>query len=168
MYNPQPTFFRWLCIISLFISPFNCMAEKTNTNNLRSGANIATLRGSSGIENNSKAPKFTETDVSATLRPRSYPMQAPTIPHDIQGLQINLNFNQCLSSHNRNVAPLMKVPAVGVSHYKNRDQVYLSDISPRRYFCTQCHVPQQKAEILLKNTFKNMETVSNCKADQSC
>ncbi|MCB1961304.1 MAG: nitrate reductase cytochrome c-type subunit, partial [Rhodocyclaceae bacterium] len=33
----------------------------------------------------------------------------------------------------------------------------LSNISPRRYFCNQCHVPQFDAKPLVENTFKKAE-----------
>jgi cytochrome c-type protein NapB len=32
----------------------------------------------------------------------------------------------------------------------------LADVSPRRYFCTECHVPQADVEPLVGNTFTDM------------
>ncbi len=40
-----------------------------------------------------------------------------------------------------------------VTHFRNRDGQELDNISPRRYFCTQCHVPQTDAKPLVGNTF---------------
>lgn len=121
----------------------------------------SSLRNGNQLSERSNAPDFPEVEVSPTLRPRSYPMQAPTIPHDIKGFRITKDFNQCLGCHSRKTAPLMKIPAVAVSHYKNREGDYLSDVSPRRYFCNQCHVPQLKVNPLVTNTFREMEQVSN-------
>ena len=33
----------------------------------------------------------------------------------------------------------------------------LADVSPRRYFCTQCHVEQTDAQPLVENTFVDMD-----------
>ncbi len=48
---------------------------------------------------------------------------------------------------------------VGVTHYMDRDGNVLGDISPRRYFCEQCHVAQADAKPLVENTFVNLETI---------
>ena len=48
---------------------------------------------------------------------------------------------------------------IGVSHYLTRDNVTLGSLSPRRYFCTQCHVPQADTKPLVGNTFKDAEDV---------
>lgn len=87
-------------------------------------------------------PELKEQEQSANRRVRTIPYKAPTIPHSIQGFRIAKDFNQCLVCHAPNVAPMMKAPAVAVSHYQNRDGDYMSNLSARRYFCTQCHVPQ--------------------------
>ncbi len=87
-------------------------------------------------------PELMVQEQSANRRVRTIPYKAPTIPHSIQGFRIAKDFNQCLVCHAPNVAPMMKAPAVAVSHYLNRDGEYLTNISARRYFCTQCHVPQ--------------------------
>ncbi|MBL8436728.1 MAG: nitrate reductase cytochrome c-type subunit, partial [Zoogloeaceae bacterium] len=46
---------------------------------------------------------------------------------------------------------------VSLTHFKNREGQELSNISPRRYFCTQCHVPQTDAKPLVGNSFKKAE-----------
>jgi cytochrome c-type protein NapB len=45
---------------------------------------------------------------------------------------------------------------VSVTHYMDRDGNFLADVSPRRYFCNQCHVPQTTAKPLIKNTFEDV------------
>ena len=42
---------------------------------------------------------------------------------------------------------------VSATHYMDREQNYLAEISPRRYFCTQCHVVQTDARLPVDNTF---------------
>jgi cytochrome c-type protein NapB len=44
---------------------------------------------------------------------------------------------------------------VSFTHYRDRDGTKLPNISARRYFCLQCHVPQFDAEPLVGNTFKS-------------
>jgi cytochrome c-type protein NapB len=112
-----------------------------------------TLRENTEIMTEKIAPKFREQEQSPTRRVRSFPMQPPTIPHSIEGYVLTKELNQCLICHNGNVAPQMKAPAVGESHYANGDGEYLTNISPRRYFCTQCHVPQSVKKPLVENNF---------------
>jgi cytochrome c-type protein NapB len=35
----------------------------------------------------------------------------------------------------------------------------LASISPRRYFCTQCHVPQHNVSIPVENDFIDIDSV---------
>lgn len=86
-------------------------------------------------------------------RVRAYPMQPPTIPHKIDNYQVDLNANRCMSCHSRVQAGESQAPMVSVTHYMDRDGNFLADLSPRRYFCNQCHVPQTAASPVVDNTF---------------
>jgi cytochrome c-type protein NapB len=112
-----------------------------------------TLRGNQDLMRENPAPEFRAQEQSPNRRVRDYPMQPPTIPHAIEGYVVSKDMNQCLMCHGATIAPQMKAPAVAVSHYQNRDGQYLKDISPRRYFCTQCHVPQTTNQPLVENSF---------------
>ena len=46
---------------------------------------------------------------------------------------------------------------VSVTHFMDRENQVLAEVSPRRYFCTQCHVPQHETRPLLNNTFVDSE-----------
>ncbi len=98
-------------------------------------------------------PELKSHEALGRVRSRSYPMVAPTIPHSTEGFILDKDFNQCMSCHGASVAPMIKAPAVGESHYKNRDGEYLMDVSPRRYICTQCHVPQFQDQPSVVNNF---------------
>ena len=50
---------------------------------------------------------------------------------------------------------------ISVTHFQNRDGNFLAELSPRRYFCLQCHVPQANLEPLVPNTFKDVDTMLN-------
>nr|WP_246184911.1 nitrate reductase cytochrome c-type subunit [Paracoccus aestuariivivens] len=87
---------------------------------------------------------------------RAYPEQPPIIPHSIEGYQLSVNANRCLSCHKRENSLGTGAPMISITHYMTRDAQMLADVSPRRYFCTQCHVPQADTEQLVKNTFTDM------------
>ena len=87
--------------------------------------------------------------------PRNFQQQPPLIPHAIKGYNITQNFNQCMDCHSEARAKETKATKVGVSHYETREGAKLPNISPRRYFCMQCHVPQFDAKPLVENTYKH-------------
>ena len=92
-------------------------------------------------------------------RGRAYPMQPPTIPHSIDGYQVDLNSNRCMLCHARNTAAQFQAIPVSVTHYMDRDDQFLATISPRRYFCNQCHVVQTDAPVLVANQFRDIDSV---------
>ncbi|MBB1088267.1 nitrate reductase cytochrome c-type subunit [Lysobacter sp. SG-8] len=92
-------------------------------------------------------------------RERAYPMQPPTIPHSIDNYQVSVNTNRCMLCHARHNAANFQAPPVSVTHYMDRDDQFLATISPRRYFCNQCHVVQTDAQPLVANGFIDIDTV---------
>jgi nitrate reductase (cytochrome), electron transfer subunit len=92
-------------------------------------------------------------------RERAYPMQPPTIPHAIDGYQVNKNTNRCMLCHARANAERFQAPPVSVTHYMDRDDQFLAAISPRRYFCSQCHAVQTDAPLLVENTFADIDAL---------
>lgn len=89
--------------------------------------------------------------------PRDYVQQPPLIPHVTDGYQITANFNKCMDCHSWTRYKETGATKVSLTHFKDREGQELSNISPRRYFCTQCHVPQTDARPLVGNTFKKAE-----------
>lgn len=86
--------------------------------------------------------------------PRDFVQQPPLIPHTVKGYNITKNFNKCMDCHAWNRTQDTGATKVSVTHFKTREGTELSNISPRRYFCTQCHVSQTDAKPLVGNTFK--------------
>ena len=76
---------------------------------------------------------------------RSYPDQPPLIPHAIEGYALDLNANKCLACHARKFTEQSQAPMISVTHYQDRDGNTLGGVSPRRYSCLSCHVPQTGA-----------------------
>ncbi|WP_425476047.1 nitrate reductase cytochrome c-type subunit [Mesorhizobium yinganensis] len=98
-------------------------------------------------------PKWTVDDIRQM---RAYPDQPPIIPHSIEGYQLSVNTNRCLSCHKREFTQGSGAPMISVTHYITREGQMLADVSPRRYFCTACHVPQAATPPLIGNTFIDM------------
>jgi cytochrome c-type protein NapB len=88
---------------------------------------------------------------------RNYPEQPPVIPHAIEGYQLSLATNRCLTCHRRQYTEASGAPMISVTHYMDREGQMLADVAPRRYFCTQCHVEQTDAQPLVDNTFIDMD-----------
>ncbi len=100
---------------------------------------IATLRGAT-ISEAPEAPPMAKIANKDLLRTRNYPEQPPSIPHKIDGYQVDLNSNRCMSCHSRVATGQSQAPMVSITHFMDRDGQFLASISPRRYFCNQCHV----------------------------
>ncbi len=94
---------------------------------------------------------------------RSYPEQPPVIPHSIDGYQLTLNANRCLDCHRRQYTEGSRAPMISITHFMDRDGQMLADVTPRRYFCTACHVQQTDAKPLVGSTFEDMLMVGKQK-----
>lgn len=121
--------------------------------------NIATLRGGVPLDQEGEAPPMARPESNDQKRKRNYPMQPPVIPHNVQGYQVDMKVNKCLSCHARKRAEESQAPMISVTHYMDRDGNFLADVSPRRYFCFQCHVEQTNAKPLVVNTFKDIDDI---------
>lgn len=86
--------------------------------------------------------------------PLNYIQQPPLIPHHIRGYEVDRKTNKCLTCHSFKNFKRFAAPKISTSHFYNREDEVLSDVSPRRYFCLQCHVPQVQAKPLIGNTFE--------------
>ena len=127
---------------------------------------VATLRDKTKIDQQQEPnsiPKVINKDIK---KARNYPMQPPIIPHTIRSYEVNLNNNKCLSCHSRQRTEESQAPMVSVTHFMNRDGNFLAEISPRRYFCNQCHVTQLDAKPLVENTFIDMHSLIKKKHTQ--
>ena len=87
---------------------------------------------------------------------RNYPEQPPIIPHSIDNYQLTVRANRCLECHRRQYTEASGAPMISITHFMDRDGQVLADVTPRRYFCTACHVTQTDARPLVPNTFEDM------------
>jgi len=90
---------------------------------------------------------------------RNYPEQPPVIPHSIDGYQIDINGNKCLSCHARARTAESQAPMVSITHFMDREGQFLASVSPRRYFCTECHVPQHVVNAPVSNDFLDIDSM---------
>ena len=95
---------------------------------------------------------------------RNYPEQPPVIPHTIEAYQVDGNVNQCLSCHARSRTGESQAPMVSITHFMDRDGQFLASVSPRRYFCVQCHVPQSAVRPPIVNRFVDVDTLLSAPA----
>ena len=86
--------------------------------------------------------------------PRDFVQQPPLIPHSVRGYEITMNFNKCMDCHAWSRARETGATKISLTHFRDRDGKELPNVSPRRYFCMQCHVPQTEAKPLVSNTFR--------------
>ena len=119
---------------------------------------ISSLRGHTSISDTREADQMKKYPREQILE-SSFVFQPPLIPHSIRNYEISLNANKCLACHSWKNADEMKATKVSVTHFVNREDAVLSDVSPRRYFCTQCHVPQADAKPLMGNTFERVDSL---------
>lgn len=88
---------------------------------------------------------------------RNYLQQPPIIPHKIDTYNITMKYNMCMDCHAWSRYKETGATKVSLTHFKTREGQELSNISPRRYFCVSCHVPQVDARPLVGNRFKPAE-----------
>jgi len=118
------------------------------------------LTGPEEAMGSAPAPQLARPETGAGRPMRNYPEQPPTIPHQIDGYELSLNANKCLTCHRRQYTEASGAPMISVTHFQDRDGQMLADVAPRRYFCTQCHVPQTDARALIGNTFTDMSRLT--------
>lgn len=122
---------------------------------------LDSMRGATPLAETVKPAPMVNPDNSDVRRVRNYAMQPPVVPHKIEGYQIDKNANRCMMCHARTRTQESQAPMISVTHFQNRDGNFLAELSPRRYFCLQCHVPQADLPPLVQNNFKDVDTMLN-------
>ena len=129
------------------------------TSSLLAQGLTSALRGPTPLNDEGAAPPMTPMRNTAEREMRNYPEQTPVIPHAIDGYQIDLNSNKCLTCHARARTGESQAPMVSITHFMDRDGQFLASISPRRFFCTECHVPQNVTNPPVSNDFVDIDTM---------
>jgi len=126
---------------------------------LAAAQTFSALRGSTPLDQEGPADPMTPEQNSSVREPRNYPEQPPLIPHSTEGYEVSAQANKCLSCHARTRIRESQAPMISITHFSDRDGQFLASISPRRYFCTQCHVPQHNVQLPVANDFVDIDTL---------
>ena len=121
---------------------------------------VTSLRGATDLNQGADAPTIKRYNKDEEPIARDYIQQPPLIPHAIDRYQINLKSNKCLSCHSWKNYREAGATKISQTHFEDRDAQVLANVSARRYFCTQCHVPQVDAKPLVENSFKPVTAIS--------
>jgi nitrate reductase (cytochrome), electron transfer subunit len=86
----------------------------------------------------------------------SYPTAPPQIPHRVDMYTpVTAKMNQCINCHDQSAMIGKKVKGMPTpmpaSHYETVDGKMVRNNG--RHICTQCHVPQTDASLIVGNTF---------------
>ena len=134
--------------VMLFLIPITAFAQQDP------------LRGPARVDEVGKAAPMVNAENNDKKRVRSYAMQPPTIPHKTDNYQVDRFANKCMTCHARTRVGETQATPISITHYQDRDGNFLADVSPRRYFCDQCHVVQMNGvQPAVRNRFRDVETM---------
>ena len=120
---------------------------------------VQSLRGMNAIEENAPIPESKRWKPDSRPLNRDFIQQPPLIPHSTTGYQINLKFNKCLTCHSWANTEESGATKISPTHFRDRDGTELANVSPTRYFCTQCHVAQRDVSPLVENVFEPVKVL---------
>lgn len=106
-----------------------------------------------------QAPQLHQYQKDGLPIERNYLLQPPLIPHQIEGYTITPKFNKCMSCHSWTKYKEANATKISQTHFESRDGIVMANVSARRYFCVQCHVPQTNARPLVENTFQPVDAL---------
>src|ERR1051325_9062971 len=75
------------------------------------------LRGPTPVNEETQAPRMQPMRNTTEREVRNYPEQPPLIPHAIEGYQVDLNGNKCLTCHARARTGESKAPMLSITHF---------------------------------------------------
>lgn len=136
-----------LTMFTFATAPMVAEAE-SKLESLRSGVPIS--------DNNTPVP------VNVVLQPEdgfdtAWDSQPPSIPHEIHEDKVTLSENTCMNCHSKENYKKEEAVKIGKSHYYDREDNKLEQLSARRYLCVQCHTTQLDVGALIENTFQSEE-----------
>ncbi len=144
-----------MLIVALALGAAGTLGLVTTTASAADDAPVAIkgLRGGTPL-NQDNPPVASHQERDHPVGDRDFVQMPPLIPHNTANYQITKNFNKCMDCHAWQRAKASGATKVSVTHFRSREGQELDNISPRRYFCTQCHVPQTDAKPLVANEFR--------------
>lgn len=137
-----------------------CMLFAVTASLVQAGEGLESLRQQS-LDTQDPAEKLKNFPKDNDHVGLAYVQQPPLIPHSVRNYQVDKKTNKCLSCHSFKNYKKYDATKISTTHFVNRDGQALADVSPRRYFCLQCHVPQVESETLIKNDFQPAGALKN-------
>jgi len=137
-----------------------CGAALLTVSSGANSAGVQSLRGVPEIDSASAPATIMHWQEDKEPIKRDYVQQPPLIPHSIEGYKVNLKFNKCLTCHSWANYKKAKATKISQTHFEDRDGEVLANVSARRYFCPQCHVPQVDAKPLVENEFQPVQAIT--------
>lgn len=142
-------------LILFMISIVVMLLLTTNTNMQAADTTaLKSLRGTTPLTEEPPAPILQDPPKDHAPEPRNYLHQPPLIPHTIRDYNITRTHNKCMECHSWQRYREFGATKVSMTHFRDRSGTDLANVSPLRYFCTQCHVPQTDAKPLVGNNFQ--------------
>ena len=86
----------------------------------------SSLRGPAALNDEGPAPPMQPMKNTAEKEVRNYPEQPPVIPHSIDGYQVDMQGNKCLSCHARARTAESKAPMLSITHFMDRGGQFLA------------------------------------------
>lgn len=154
----KPFIYKPLLVAVLLVTPWLAL-QSLATDAPRQDDHIANARGNVALNVEPQAPPLGRVINTDIKQRRAYPMQPPLIPHKIDNYQVDTRANKCMSCHSRKRTEESQAPMISVTHYMDRDGNFLATVSPRRYFCNQCHVTQADVKPVVRNNFVDVDTL---------
>lgn len=121
---------------------------------------LKSLRGDTPLTEEPPAPALRDPRKDHPPEARNYIEQPPLIPHSVRDYNITARHNKCMECHSWQRHREFGATKISITHFKDRTGTELANVSPLRYFCTQCHVPQADAPPLVENTFTPIKAIS--------
>lgn len=155
---------RTLTLVILIAASFLTVPARAQESGNAEIANVssggqASLRGLTELDETRPVDAFKQIPKDRSPFASAYVYQPPLIPHQIRHYELSTNANKCLSCHSFKNSRESGATKISVTHYATREGQVLSDVSPRRYFCLQCHVPQVDAKPLVVNNFTPVDSL---------
>jgi cytochrome c-type protein NapB len=115
---------------------------------------LVTLRGAPIPESVTDSENALKKPIESLPMERDFTQQPPLVSHAVDNYPVTKNFNKCMDCHSWERYREAKATKVSQTHFKTSEGQDLANISPRRYFCLQCHVPQVDAKPLVANDYE--------------
>lgn len=120
---------------------------------------LKSLRGDTPLTEEPHAPTLKDPPKDHAPEARNYLHQPPLIPHTIRDYNITRTHNKCMECHSWQRYREFGATKISMTHFRDRSGTDLANVSPLRYFCTQCHVPQTDTKPLVGNSFRPVEAI---------